>query len=311
MAVAMVLATSAAAYLFFAANPSTPSSDFHGTISVEIGGGAESVDVPNLKANVIVLVPDWQNLSQLARFQKATYIVEFDDDWFSNRTLYINSQDDAVLANVRMHVMDSNGIEKDVFFIKDDHRVSQENPAQTLAVTIPKGTHRVTVNGAWARPIGELKGATADLRFPFCAASPKNFHPCVIEAGQLRPGLSLSGSSFRTSYPYVLTWRDPGFKEPPYAQVIDDSIESRQNSYLFIAGALVGIAGSALIELLLIAAASGIFGHLKAARGESEQPERHPYAHLTTWYVGIKSGPCQAHDCKSPDAEDSARNRVG
>ncbi|MBU2664326.1 hypothetical protein KOI35_12555 [Actinoplanes bogorensis] len=133
------------------------------------------------------------------------------------------------------------------------------NARQEIALRLPRGVFYpvdVVVSGEMRRPLGVVRGGLADVKFPACFAD-SSVRSCSVDGGDIEAGETLSYAWPRLAETSRLSWKftpGDGIKlDLPGAHIrLGDNHSSRQrDGALFSSGALLGLAGAALLELLI------------------------------------------------------------
>jgi hypothetical protein len=131
-----------------------------------------------------------------------------------------------------------------------------DEPQQIISVRLPRnlyGRAGFSAEGLMERSIGQLSGDVAEVTFPYCGVNGDLFGSCTVDGGEVMPGETVTFVSAGAESPSSLVWEtginwDVG---APRARISSEELARDRSSYLFISGAMIGLAGGAAVELVI------------------------------------------------------------
>ncbi|WP_250005901.1 hypothetical protein [Actinoplanes sp. M2I2] len=132
-------------------------------------------------------------------------------------------------------------------------KIQSVDVTELISLVIPKTysrVERIVLRGEMMRPLGDFSGNIAELRLPYVGFD--GFASSKIDLGPLFPGESVTYASPSLRDSSKLSWDDfePGDATTPAIRIADESLARNREGSNFLAGALIGLVGGALIEVL-------------------------------------------------------------
>ncbi|GIF21824.1 hypothetical protein Ate02nite_45540 [Paractinoplanes tereljensis] len=150
--------------------------------------------------------------------------------------------------------------------VEDQPGESFSQHGDQITITVPKdfrGGLGVSASWTMLRPIGAVGGGLLAMSYPTCSTRGPDFGGCSVLGGALAAGQTVINVSPPLTSPSLIRWDEKADPESASTSLgwlsllISDSELSRaRESHLFIAGALLGVAGGGLLEVLIRAVPS-------------------------------------------------------
>jgi hypothetical protein len=312
------LALIASGICFNRANPPLPYTDFSGLVTFELDedAGAVLAETEMGSLNAYMTISDG-SLDQIAkealrggagvksgikglrRARALMIAVEGPESRkFARRTVTISLHNDARLSNVRINtdVWEPSFTEAQArVTVRSEELIDSGRPTQRVSFTLPEfdGQHptyfRLQILGNLSKPVATQNGDVADISLPGCQAYGSLFESCELDAGNLTVDESVTSATSPPEKPYLLNWVGRRI-ELNRLRVTNAAITKTLDTYIFVAGALIGVAGNAAIELgTLFASDVQSFGVgsiiVRWFRRRVRLRRRRPFGGLMTWHL--------------------------